>query len=180
MRLDPFMLKLLLSLSGLCLFPMLGLTDGTAPARPAPCSAPEYHQFDFWIGNWDVYDPTGKTLQGTNEITRPLGDCVLQEHWAGSQGGKGQSFNVYDATRKLWHQTWIDDHGGLLLLDGGLVDGKMVLSGEKPAHGKQPAHIDRITWEPLAGGDVRQLWETSTDQGKTWSVAFDGRYKRRA
>jgi hypothetical protein len=180
MRFDPRTLKFLLALGCLWLFPVLGLADGPPPSRPAPCTAPEYHQFDFWIGNWDVYDATGKTLQGTNEVTRVLGDCVLQEHWAGSQGGTGQSFNVYDAARKVWHQTWIDDHGGLLVLEGTFVRGKMILSGEKPTQGEQPAHTDRITWEPLEDGVVRQLWETSNDHGKTWKVAFDGRYKRRA
>ena len=42
--------------------------------------------------------------------------------------------------------------------------------------------INRITWS-LMNGDrdyVRQLWETSTDDGKTWAVAFDGQYHRQA
>jgi hypothetical protein len=30
------------------------------------------------------------------------------------------------------------------------------------------------------GEGVRQLWETSTDDGKTWTVAFDGIYRRAA
>jgi len=36
-------------------------------ARPAACTAPEHHQFDFWIGEWDVTLPNGKTA-GTNRI----------------------------------------------------------------------------------------------------------------
>jgi len=27
---------------------------------------------------------------------------------------------------------------------------------------------------------VRQLWETSNDDGKTWAVSFDGLYRRAA
>ena len=34
----------------------------------------------------------------------------------------------------------------------------------------------RITWTPAADRSVRQLWESSTDRGKTWTVLFDGRY----
>ena len=30
----------------------------------------------------------------------------------------------------------------------------------------------------LGPGPVRQLWEQSTDEGKTWTVAFDGLYVR--
>ena len=39
---------------------------------------------------------------------------------------------------------------------------------------------DEIRWEPLEGGDVRQVWRSSRDGGETWSVAFDGRYVREA
>jgi len=53
----------------------------------------------------------------------------------------------------------------------------MVLKSAAPA--KKGAPIDRITWEPLPGGDVRQLWEQSSDGGATWTVAFDGRYTRK-
>ena len=36
----------------------------------------------------------------------------------------------------------------------------------------------RITWTPASDGSVRQLWELSSDAGKTWTVLFDGRYVR--
>jgi hypothetical protein len=36
----------------------------------------------------------------------------------------------------------------------------------------------RIAWSPQPDGRVRQLWETSADDGKTWKVGFDGRYVR--
>src|SRR3970282_1522072 len=26
----------------------------------APCSAPEYRQFDFWLGEWEVTNPSGE------------------------------------------------------------------------------------------------------------------------
>jgi len=38
--------------------------------------------------------------------------------------------------------------------------------------------VNRITWERLPDGRVRQLWETSKDSGATWSVAFDGYYTK--
>ena len=36
---------------------------------------------------------------------------------------------------------------------------------------------ERITWTPNADGSVRQHWETSTDDGKTWKTSFDGLYR---
>ena len=37
---------------------------------------------------------------------------------------------------------------------------------------------ERIAWTPNADGTVRQLWESSKDDGKTWTVSFDGLYRK--
>jgi hypothetical protein len=147
-----------------------------APAPPA-CSTPEFRQFDFWLGDWDVKLPDGK-VAGTNSITSILDGCVLQESWQGAGKVKGNSFNIYDAATKTWHQTWVDNGGNLLSLKGGLVDGKMVLSGES-VDDKGVKTINRITWTRIDADHVRQLWEASGDGGKTWQVAFDGQYTKK-
>ena len=145
---------------------------------PPPCSAPEHRQFDFWMGEWDVRDAAGKIV-GRNRIERVHKGCGLEENWAGAGGFSGTSLNAYDSDRKQWHQTWVDSSGGLLRLDGGIVDGRMVLSGstaDADAAGK--VALQRITWTPLPDGRVRQLWESSIDAGRTWAVAFDGFYAK--
>jgi hypothetical protein len=148
----------------------------TMPA-PRPCTAPAYRQFDFWLGDWGVTNPAGKAA-GTNRITRILGGCALREEWTGTGGSAGTSLNVYDADAKRWRQTWVDDHGGVLLLTGGIQDGKMVLEGDTPAPGGKTVH-QRITWTPLPGGRVRQFWDSSADGGKTWKIEFNGIYSLR-
>jgi hypothetical protein len=150
-----------------------------APALKQACDAPEAHQFDFWIGDWEVKTPDGKPA-GTNRVEQVLGGCALQEHWVGARGMTGTSLNMYISSSKQWHQTWIDDRGNLLLLDGTYRDGAMVLTGEgKPQAGSSTPPRQRITWSRLDGGDVRQLWEQSLDGGATWKVVFDGRYHRK-
>ena len=32
---------------------------------------------------------------------------MVHEHWKGSRGGTGQSFNFYDRGDRKWHQVWI-------------------------------------------------------------------------
>ena len=60
-----------------------------------------------------------------------------------------------------------------------LVDGKMILSGETVDTEKPGGKVDnRISWQPLPDGRVRQLWETSADKGRTWATSFDGYYTR--
>jgi len=155
---------------------MLGLALGAAsqtPAPPKPCSAHEAHQFDFWLGDWDVFVPSGK-LAGTNRI-EPLYGCVLHEHWK-SASIEGQSLNVFDPDRGVWHQTWIDSSAGLLVLEGAFRDGAMTMSDRHLPGKKDALQVNEITWTPNADGSVRQHWRVSSDGGKTWTTSFDGKY----
>ena len=166
--------------SGCVLVLALGLSPSVlaSQAPPPTCAAPEYRQFDFWLGTWDVFNPQGKEV-GTNTITLELNGCVLHEHWESvASAHRGQSFNIYDRTSGRWHQTWVANNGNLLLLDGGLRDGSMVLEGRSVRPNGDPVQ-NRITWSQEPDGSVRQLWEQSTDGGKTWSVGFDGKYVKR-
>jgi hypothetical protein len=143
------------------------------------CSDAPHRQFDFWVGQWDVTTPDGKAA-GTNRIESIAQGCALLEHWEGRGGFSGKSLNTYDATDQRWHQEWVDAAGGRLTLTGGWTGSQMVLEGTLPDD-KQPAQRvkQRISWTPQTDGSVRQLWETSADDGKTWDTAFDGKYVRK-
>ena len=147
------------------------------PPKPPPCAAAAHRQFDFWLGEWEVRDPAGKIV-GHNRIESAHGGCALIEHWTSVSGVTGTSVNLYDRDRGRWHQTWVDSGGGLLQLDGGVNGTSMVLEGDA-FDADAPAKVarQRIAWTPQPGG-VRQLWESSTDGGATWTVVFDGRYAR--
>ena len=153
------------------------VTAAAAPAsQPAPCTSAEHRAFDFWVGEWHVHAANGK-LAGTNSIKKEMGGCVLHERYDTGRGYSGESFNVYDAPRKVWHQTWVDSRGLLLLLEGGIRDGKMVLEGQTTGT-DQTIVKHRITWTPNPDGSVRQLWESTQPNG-AWAVAFDGKYTRK-
>ena len=164
------------------LLPIAGLLLGAAalaPAADAPaprCTDESHRQFDFWIGHWDVRGPQGQPL-GENRITAAPDGCSLYEAWQGRGGVVGHSLNRYDAATGRWRQRWIDNQGGELDLSGGRQGAAMVLEGvdgEGAARKRQ-----RITWSPQPDGSLRQLWETSDDDGRRWQTAFDGRYVRR-
>jgi hypothetical protein len=143
------------------LFGLLLLCAAFVPAysqTPAPCSDPAYR------------------LAGNNRIEKEYGGCVLHERYATPGRYTGESLNSYDPAKKVWHQTWVDNSGTLLLLDGKFNGKSMVLEGSTMASsGQETKH--RISWTPNADGSVRQLWE-STDAKGAWTVAFDGLYKR--
>lgn len=142
--------------------------------RLKPCASPEYRHFDFWVGDWEVSNPSGKVV-GHNHISSLYGGCVLREEYDTPGAYAGTSINLYDAKRGQWHQTWMDNQGQALHLWGGLQGEAMVLQSEPDADG----NANRITWTPLEDGRVRQLWESSSDGGGTWTVAFDGYYKKK-
>lgn len=155
------------------LMPLLAFS--TLVAQQPTHTAPEQRQFDFWVGRWEVRDKAG-ALQGRNVVEALLGGKVLQEHWQGEKGGGGTSLNAYLPGKKKWHQTWVDDQGNVLDLEGGLEGTSMVLRGETtPKGGRQ---LECITWTPLPDGRVRQFWQQSLDGGATWKTAFEGFYSR--
>jgi hypothetical protein len=156
--------------------PLLLSVAASAADKPPACSTAMHRQFDFWIGNWRVLEKD--KLAGHNRITALDGGCVLLESWTGVSGFTGHSLNIYDASRAKWHQTWVDNSGSMLVLEGTFRDGKMVLEGEQAGAEAGKKRRDRISWTPLPGGEVRQHWETSSDNGATWTTAFDGRYTR--
>jgi hypothetical protein len=146
------------------------MTDDLAAARR--------REFDFWIGEWEVTDRDGDVV-GTNRIAPAIDGFALHEAWTGRSGIRGTSSSAYVASRDVWHQTWVDTSGSLLLLEGGLRDGAMVLEGLETDPASDTTTRHRITWTPTADGGVRQHWETSVDGGATWTTAFHGRYRRR-
>jgi hypothetical protein len=145
----------------------------TAPPR---CDATEFRQFDFWVGDWNVTS-SGQPV-GTNRVTLEEDGCVVHEHWTGAQGGTGQSFNYYDRIDGQWHQMWVSNSGNVLDLAGTLADDTLTFRGQRRQRdGSTLQH--RLSFHANPDGSVRQLWQTSTDGGATWSVAFDGLYRKK-
>lgn len=165
----------MLMLNTSLLIVILQTTPSAGQPKAAPCAGQEFRQFDFWVGDWTVRTPKG-TVAGTNRIEVVEGGCGLQENWTGT-GNTGRSINAFSPQDRTWHQFWLGSGGLVMHLIGGLRGGSMVLDGQTTGNGQVTRQ--RITWTPIPDGRVRQLWEQSTDDGKTWSVAFDGMYSKK-
>lgn len=137
--------------------------------------APEFRQFDFWLGKWKVTSPQGQQV-GTSEISRVSEGCALREQWTSASGKGGMSINYYDAPEHKWHQDWVGGDGTILHLRGGLQEGAMVLNGE--SKGSKGTVINRITWTLLPDGKVKQEWATSANTGTSWQTSFVGIYEK--
>jgi len=140
-----------------------------AQARKPACDDAVHHQFDFWIGDWDVTTADGKAA-GHNRIVSIAGGCGVEEQWTGAGGGTGRSLNTYDPGDRRWHQFWVGGDGTILRLAGSFANDAMTLEGGG----------NRIRFTRNADGTIRQTWDTSTDGGKNWKTIFDGKYVRTA
>lgn len=142
------------------------------------CCTTSYDQFDFWVGEWDVFNKDGKQV-GTNIISERQDNCVLVENWKSSNGKiTGTSYNFYNSETGFWEQLWLDNQGGVLKLKGKKEGNQMILYGDKAGNGDGSYTIDRITWTAINDGTVRQLWEKTKDSIQ-WNTVFDGLYKKK-
>jgi tetratricopeptide (TPR) repeat protein len=146
-------------------------------AKINPClHHPKYQEFDFWVGNWDVFNMNG-TKVGVNKIQRILQGCMIFENWTSIRGSQGKSINYYDPSSGKWRQNWIDENGQLIWYEGEVKNGAMHFSGKLiDKDGNQ--EIARVLLEPVEGGKVHHLIEHSKDDGATWYVWFEGTYIR--
>lgn len=143
-----------------------------------PCSSEKYREFDFWVGDWNVYDKSGKLI-GTNKLIKMYNNCVIQENWESKAStNRGTSYNYVNTIDNTWNQVWVDNSGYSLVLKGNLVDKKMVLKSDL-VKGKQGNYYNRVTWTPNSDGTVTQLWEYVGKNGKVIQEVFRGIYKKK-
>lgn len=147
------------------------ISIGAKSATSAPCSTPDYHEFDFWLGDWDSIDFGTSTKDARVRVDRILDGCVIHEDYQSVDGHKGESFSIYDASRKVWHQTWVTNRGQLLIIEGNMRDGAMILTGVDRTTSGEERHVRGI-WKPVEDV-VRESAFTSTDGGKSWKPWFD-------
>jgi uncharacterized protein (TIGR02246 family) len=137
--------------------------------------------FDFWIGEWDVYNNAYPNHRvGTSSIQNVSGECTILENWTSYNNPfTGKSQNWYDPNTKKWTQLWIGSGGGhQYFTDGEYKDGAMRFKLlQKDAKGyMQPGNF---YFYNLGPDKVRQYQDISADSGKTFNVVYDFLYIRK-
>jgi hypothetical protein len=145
-----------------------------------PCAGEQSGQFDFWLGEWDV---TWEGGSGTNQVSRTLDGCVIEENFAGELPSGmllGHSVTAFDRTAERWRQTWVDNQGGYLLFSGGVDDeGIMRLYGSPRSLPDGRTRQMRMSWVDVGPDAFDWHWESSFDGGRTWEMAWEIHYTRR-
>ena len=145
-----------------------------------PCEHDEaFSAFDFWIGEWEVHG-AGGTYAGSNVIERAERGCVLIENWSSASGGSGMSINYLDKASGEWVQVWNDASGSQINIRGGMTEEGMLLVGTIHYVSSDSTLPFRGLWTLLPDGRVRQFFETSADDGASWTSWFEGFYTRKS
>jgi hypothetical protein len=159
---------------------LIGLGFNAIAQQKSPCAAePHTHDFDFWIGEWDVYQTGTDKLVGHSMVQSISGGCGLLENWADLKGGTGKSVNYYNLAEKQWQQDWIGSGGTVQrYLNGMYKDGAMQFiyeftdkQGNKKTGNFKFYNVDKNT--------VRQYQDINNDDGKTVTISYDLTYIRK-
>jgi len=140
-------------------------------------------EFDFWLGDWDVYNRGTTVLVGHSKIEIASGGCMVLENWTavGDPPHNGKSMNFVDPETNKWIQVWVGSSGINNLnitrfYDGEYKDGAMRFVFDRTVQGQKM--IGRFIFYNEGPNQVRQFNEQSADAGKTWTTSYDFTYQR--
>jgi hypothetical protein len=149
---------------------------------PSTCDAPEHHQFDFWLGDWQVFDAESNTLVGFDHVEKLAHGCIVQQNltfltdiWR--RPGvpyrlAGIGVSRFDGEH--WLQMWADNQWGAIFLHGGLdADGSMTMITVTPSRNRDVKEV----WEKHADGTVRNLEYVAPAGSGKWKKYGDLIYR---
>ncbi len=158
-------------------FSVYGVGDLTRMYPQPGCTTADYRKFDFWVGEWNVFNTAGAQI-GTNIVKSLVGGCVVEENWTAAGGQRGRSLNAFDRDDGQWHQTWVAEGLGQLRMAGDIQpNGNMLLKGQRISANSGLLFLDTYEWTPVSADELIQhgLLEIP---GAGLSFPFTGRYLR--
>ena len=155
----------------------------------------KFSDFNFWLGEWQVYDADSGELRGFDDIEKDLEGCVVKQHWRQmddnfTQPGlpwrlQGNSLTGITADGQ-WRQIWTDNNGANLLFTGGVnADGVMALVSEWYNVPRKDGGTVRTRnfwyWAPQADGTIKNWGEfQSPDENAERRRYFNIVYRKSA
>ena len=175
MKTFAFFAALSLAVSGISSASTQSATPATK-APPAPCQSDVYRDFDFWLGDWEVFTLKDQKA-GDNKISSHEGGCLILEQWTSVRGGTGQSYNFYNPETDAWRQLWVSN-GAIIDYTGGLTDtGSMRLEGLITYQRTGQSAKFFGEWTANEDGSVTQHFEQYDAEKDVWNPWFTGIYR---
>ncbi len=167
----------------LCILMLLLLaiwSNVRAQSEDPYCAAtPEFSQFDFWVGSWDVFSgPEYEQLVGINVIEQRAGGCLISEYWRNAADRDGHSLRYFDPESRTWKMFWVS-FGYSVQAEGSEVQaGVMRLQGTIHYFAQSIRTGFRVRFTANEDGTVSQYAEQQNPRTGNWELWFDGLYRR--
>ena len=139
---------------------------------------PGFNEFDFWVGEWDVFDISGSIQIGSNSVQKLQSGCMISEKWTGTDGQTGSSLNYFNPVTNEWRYVWVSASRFSIDMGGGIRSESMLLEGSIYNFAGAVWNF-RGTWTPNSDGSVRQFFEQYNHSSEQWDLWFDRSYKRK-
>jgi hypothetical protein len=155
-------------------------------SQPVPatgaCDTPQHHQFDFWVGDWQVFDAETNTLVAFDRVEKLAEGCIVQQNlnlltdlWrrpGAPNRLSGIGVNRFDG--EAWLQLWADNQWGAIAMRGALDEhGAMVFKSITPSRNRDL----KVVWEKHADGTVRNLEYVAPAGSGKWQKYGDLIYR---
>ncbi len=156
----------------------------------AQAQADKAHQFDFWVGEWDVnlrvLQPDNKWQDKHKAVARIYsildGKAILELWSEGKDGINGYSLRYFNPAKDKW-DLWLNwagkNRSGTNGLEGEFRHGRGEFFAEQKIDEKT-TRINRYTFSDIYADSLRWDDGYSTDGGKTWSSNWIMEFTRRA
>ena len=172
---------------------VLGLSGVTLAGDPpaqersastsSPCDTPQHHQFDFWVGDWQVFDAKSNQLVAFDRVEKHSEGCIVQQNLTFisdlyrrpgvNYRLAGIGVNRFDG--EGWLEMWADNQWGAIVLRGSPdSNGSMVLTSIIPSRNRDL----RLVWEKRPDGSVRNVEYVAVAGSGKWEKYGDLIYRR--
>lgn len=139
---------------------------------------PEAQAFDFWVGEWEVFNPSNQKM-GDSKIEKILKGGVILENWSGAAGFTGKSFNHYHIDSGKWIQYWVDQSSSRIHYEGNFNQELNAIVFYAVTESKNDPPIRKLTFFDLSPDSVRQFSEVRSNGEAEWSTEYDFTYIRK-
>lgn len=158
----------------LALLVAVGGNEAAFAQQEPACAASEFHELDFWIGDWVVLNGEDGPKSADVVIEPILGGCGLHEIWTGGQpGGNGRGLATYNKRTGNWHYFWISAGGSMSEWTGKLIDGTEMRFVREQLDPDGRTRLRHWSLIDLPDGRVRELSLASLDGGRNWETEYD-------
>lgn len=166
---------------GACLILMLlGPVHPLVAQSGGSCEAPEFHQLDFWIGEWVVHSGTEKTADVVIEPV--VFGCALREQWtsAGWSSPDIEAVAAFESRTGEWQYYWVSasGSGSVTIWTGQMLGEDSIRFVYERTTEDGGTRLHRWDLSQLPDGRLRELQVGSTDGGRTWETDYDLHWTR--